>query len=206
MPGFDLKQINRNDQLIIGGGGLGFVFSFLPWYKASSGPYSATWNAWQGFFGTVGVLFLLVAAAIVALRVLANFQLPTLPVGPNVLVLGLAGIGTLFTLLEWLIFDPTHGAGRGISQGLGWAGYIFEILVIVETVGAYLNFKGSGEKIAWDATAINKGTGGAVVPPAAPYPPQGAAPSYPPADSSYPPAETYPPAPNYPPAEPPASS
>jgi len=189
MPGFDLKQINRNDQLIIGGGGLGFIFSFLPWYKASAGPYSATWNAWQGFFGTVGVLFLLVAAALVALRVFANFQLPALPVGPNVLVLALAGIGTLFTLLEWLIFDPTHGAGRGVSQGLGWAGYIFEILVIAETVGAFLNFKASGEKIAWDQTKVNTGgaTGGGVVPPAAPYPPQGAAPSYPPA-ADYPPA------------------
>jgi hypothetical protein len=204
MPGFDLKQINRNDQLIIGGGGLGFIFSFLPWYKASAGPYSATWNAWQGFFGTVGVLFLLIAAVLVALRVFANFQLPSLPVGPNVLILGLAGVGTLFTLLEWLIFDPTHGAGRGISQGLGWAGYIFEILVIAETVGAYLNFKASGEKIAWDQTAMPQGGGaatGGVVPPAAPYPPQGAAPSYPPPAADYPPA-----APSYPPAEPPATS
>jgi apolipoprotein N-acyltransferase len=189
MPGFDLKQINRNDQLIIAGGGLGFIFSFLPWYKASAGPYSATWNAWQGFFGTVGVLFLLAAAAIVALRVFANFQLPKLPVGPNLLVLALAGIGTVFTLFEWLLFDPTHGAGRGISQGLGWAGYIFEILVIAETVGAYLNFKASGEKMAWDQTAMPARPAAGTTAAAPTYPAEGVAPTYPPVT---PPVAEYP--------------
>jgi len=180
MPGFDLKQINRNDQLIIGGGALAFIFSFLPWYQISGGGHSLTWSAWQGFFGIFGVLLLLGAAAVTALRVFANASLPKLPVGKNTVVLAASGLGLLFILLEWLIFDPFHGlTGSGVSQGLAWGGYVLLVLAIAETVGAYLNFKASGEKLAWDATAMNKPAAAGEAPPATPYPPQ-SAPTYPP--------------------------
>ena len=80
--------------------------------------------------------------------------------------------------------------GGGYSVGLKWGAWVLYILAIAVVVGAVMNLMASGEKIAWDPTAMNKGGGaaaGGVVPPAAPYPPQGAAPSYPPA-ADYPPA------------------
>ncbi len=199
MPGFDLKQINRNDQGILGAGIAAFIFSFLPWYQASYNggvagifheSYSRNYSAWQGF-GILGVLLLLAAVAITAIRVFSIAQLPKAPLGWNVIVAGAAGLGTLFVLFEWLIFDPLNGVhGKGISEGLAWAGYIFLILAIAETVFAFLNFKASGEKVAWDSSAMPRpaatGTPGAplasygtpVAPNAAPY-------GAPPVDSSF---------------------
>lgn len=202
MPGFDLKQISRNDQLIVGGGALAFIASFLPFwgvsYHIDGHGYSASVSAWHSY-AILGLLLVFIAAGIAAARIFANASLPSLPVGVNLLVLVLAGLGTLLLILRG--FTWPHASGLGGSYGVKWGGYILFIAGIAETVGAFLNFKASGEKVSWDATAMNKGSaGGAVVPPAAPYPPGGAAPSYPPADSSYPPA------PSYPPAEPPASS
>jgi hypothetical protein len=198
MPGFDLKQINRNDQAILGAGILFFVLSiFIPFY-GYSGPHLAfggnySVSAWHSY-GWLGVLLILIAVGIVAARVFGNLSLPKLPIGPNVLVAALALLGTLILFLRGLTYKSASAGGY--SVGLKWGAWVDYILAVVVVVFAIMNMRASGEKIAWDATAMNKGTGGAVVPPAAPYPPQGAGPSYPPAE--------YPPAPSYPPAEPPA--
>jgi hypothetical protein len=198
MPGFDLKQINRNDQAILGAGILFLLLSFFaPFYGASynAGAFggSSSVTAWHSY-GFLAVLLIIIAVGIVAARVFANASLPKLPIGPNLLVAGLATLGTLLLLLRG--FTYKSGSYGPVSVGVKWGAWVLYILAIVVVVFAIMNLRASGEKVAWDATAMNKGTGGAVVPPAAPYPPQGAAPSYPPADS---------PAPNYPPAEPPAS-
>jgi hypothetical protein len=199
MPGFDLKQINRNDQAILGAGILFLLLSFFaPFYGVSyNGPGfggSASVTAWHSY-GFLAVLLIIIAVGIVAARVFANASLPKLPIGPNLLVAGLALLGTLLLFLRGLTYKSASGGGY--SVGLKWGAWVLYVLAIVVVVFAIMNLRASGEKVAWDATAMNKGTGGAVVPPAAPYPPQGAAPSYPPADA---------PAPSYPPAEPPASS
>jgi hypothetical protein len=183
MPGFDLKQINRNDQLIIGGGIVAFIASFLPYvgvsYSGFGVHYDAHINAWHGF-ALLGLLFIFAAAAITALRVFANTAMPTLPLGINVVIAGLAALGTILVILRALTYDHTS---------IEWGGYVLFIAAIVETVGAVMNFKASGEKLAWDQTAMPaRSTTGA---PAAPtYPAPGAAPTYPPAT---PPAAEYPP-------------
>jgi hypothetical protein len=195
MPGFDLKQINRNDQIIMGAGALTLILSFFPgWYtvSVSSGLFkvSKSYNAWQGI-GILGILLLIAAAGIVAARVLGGVQLPTMPLGWNVIVAGAAALGTVLMILEWLIMDPTNGfSGHGVSQGLGWAGYVLLLIALAETFFAYKNMQASGEKMSWDATAMNKAPAAGSTPPA-PYPPQDAAPTYPPATeppASYPPS------------------
>jgi hypothetical protein len=198
MPGFDLKQISRNDQGILGAGILFFIFSiFAPFYGYSGPTFhgfgSFSVSAWHSY-GFLGVLLILIAVGIVAARVFGNVSLPALPVAPNLLVAGLAALGFLILLLRGVSYPSGH------DVGFLWGAWLLFILAIVIIAFAFLNSKAAGEKVAWDATKMPKGaSGGAVVPPAAPYPPGGAAPSYPPADSSYPPA-----APSYPPAEPPA--
>jgi hypothetical protein len=187
MPGFDLKQIKRNDHLVIGGGIVAFLASFMPYLGWSYGPFSYSVNAWHSF-AILGLLFIFAAAVITALRVFGNTSMPSLPVGPNVLVAGLAILGTLLVLIRGL--TVTH-------YSLQWGGYLVLLAGIAEAVGAFMNFQASGEKVAWDATAINRGATGGGAPAATPNPPQGAAPTYPPAAPSYPPA-----APSYPPAEP----
>jgi hypothetical protein len=200
MPGFDLKQINRNDQGILGAGILFFLLSFfVPFYGVSGhgfgGGYSYTVNAWHSY-GVLGDLLIIIAVALVAARVFANFALPKLPVGPNVLITGLATLGTLLLLLRGFTYKTASGGGY--SLGLKWGAYLIFILAIVVVVFAFLNLKASGEKVAWDSTAVPRGA--AATPPATPYPPQGAAPTYPPAPApTYPPAE---PSTGYPPADP----
>jgi hypothetical protein len=194
MPGFDLKQIKRNDQVILGAGILFLLLSFFaPFYGVSyHGPGgfggSASVTAWHSY-GFLAVLLIIIAVAIVAARVLGNVSLPALPIGPNLLVVVVSGLGTLLLLLRG--FTYKSASGGGYSVGLKWGAWVLYILAIAVVVGAVMNLLASGEKVAWDPTAMNKGggaaTGGGVVPPAAPYPPQGAAPSYPPA-TDYPPA------------------
>jgi hypothetical protein len=194
MPGFDLKQIKRNDQGILGAGILFLLLSlFIPFYGVSySGRgglgafanYSVT--AWHSY-GWLGVLLIVVAVGIVALRVFGNASLPTLPVGPNLLVLGLSTLGTLLLLLRGFTYK-TASAG-GISVGLKWGAYVIFILAIAVVVFAFLNFKASGEKLAWDQTAMGSGTP-AATPPAAPsalsYPPAAPPAEYPPSDPGAP--------------------
>src|SRR5476651_2391189 len=183
MPGFDLKQINRNDQGILGAGILFLLLSFfVPFYGVSySGrgagfSASASWTAWHSY-GFLGVLLILIAVGIVAFRVFGNGSLPTLPVGPNVLVAGLALLGTLLLLLRG--FTYSTASGGGYSVGLKWGAYVIFILAIAVVVFAFLNFKASGEKIAWDQAAMGSSTASA--PPAAPsYPPAAPPVEYPP--------------------------
>jgi hypothetical protein len=188
MPGFDLKQIKRNDQGVIGAGILAFIASFLPFYGVSynfGGVHeSASVNAWHSW-GIIGLLFVFVAAGIVAARVFANASLPTLPIGVSVLVLGLAGLGTLLLILRGITYPSASGLGG--SVGVKWGGIVLFIFGAAETVFAFLTFKASGEKIAWDSSAMPKsapsaGGPGQPVPPAAPYgnaQPYGSAPAAP---------------------------
>jgi hypothetical protein len=192
MPGFDLKQINRNDQGILGAGILFLLLSFFaPFYgvtvHAGAVGGSATVTAWHSY-GFLAVLLIIVAVGIVAARVLGNASLPTLPVGPNVLVAGLAALGTLLLLLRGFTYSTASGPGYSVGQK--WGAWVLYVLAIAIVVFAVMNLRASGEKIAWDATAMNKAPAAGTTPPA-PYPPQGAAPTYPPASeppASYPPA------------------
>jgi len=188
MPGFDLKQINRNDQGILGAGILFLLLSFfVPFYGVSFKGVgglgaSASVTAWHSY-GFLGVLLVLIAVGIVAARVFANASLPSLPIGPNLLVAALATLGTLLLLLRGFTYKSASGAG--ISVGLKWGAYVIFVLAIAVVVFAILNLKASGEKMAWDQTAMGSGTA-AAAPPAAP-----SAPSYPPAapPTEYPPAD-----------------
>jgi hypothetical protein len=215
MPGFDLKQINRIDQGILGAGALFFIASFLPFYgysyHATGIHVSASVNAWHSW-GVLGLLLVFIATIIVAARVFANASLPKLPVGVNLLVVGLAGLGTLLLILRAISYPSASGFGG--SYGVKWGGIVLFIFGAAETAFAFLNFKASGEKVAWDATALPKSapTGTALVPPAAPYgnavayppaapygsapaAPYGSAPAAPyEAPVQYPPAESTPPA------------
>jgi hypothetical protein len=191
MPGFDLKQINRNDQGILGAGILFLLLSFfIPFYGVSYsgrglgafGNYSVT--AWHSY-GWLGVLLIVIAVAVVALRVFGNGSLPKLPVGPNLLVLGLSTLGTLLLLLRGFTYKTASGGG--ISIGLKWGAYVIFILAIAVVVFAFLNFKASGEKLAWDQTAMGSGTAAAAPPVAPPsYPPAAPPAEYPPSDPGAP--------------------
>jgi hypothetical protein len=116
---------------------------------------SASTNAWTGY-AVLGLLLIFAAAGITALRVFAAAKLPPLPIGPNLLVGGLAAIGTLLVILRG--FTYPHGSALGASVGVMWGGYILMIAGIAVTVFAALNFRASGEKVAWDKNAVSPPT------------------------------------------------
>ena len=98
MPGSDLKQINRNDQGILGAGILFLLLSFFaPFYGVDYKGFggiggSASVTAWHSY-GFLAVLLIIIAVGIVAARVFANASLPKLPIGPNLLFVVLSGLG-----------------------------------------------------------------------------------------------------------------
>lgn len=165
MSGFDLTKVSRNDKGLIGAGIVVFIASFLPYWGVSAGPFTSSTNAWTGY-ATFGLLLLFIAAGIAAARVFGGASLPKLPLGANLIVAGLAAIGTLLVILRGFTYPHAHF--EGASWGVKWGGYVLMIVAIVETVFAVMNFRSSGEKLAWDATALNKPAtaGGAPVPPA----------------------------------------
>jgi hypothetical protein len=198
MSGFDLKQINRNDQGILGAGIVAFLASFMPFYGVSynlkgfiHGSYTV--NAWHSY-GFLGILLLLIAVGIVAVRVFANAAPPRLPIGPNLLVAGVASLGTLLLILRG--FTYKSASGPGVSLGVKWGGYLVMLAGVVVVIFAVMNFLASGEKLAWDATAVNRDSApadtGSYTAPAAPYPPQDL--TQVPQSYTAPPSQAYPPA------------
>ena len=191
MAGFDLKQVSRNDKGIVGAGIVAFIASFLPYYGGSvsiSGFHaSSSISAWHSY-AILGLLLMFAGAAIVAARVFGGVAMPKLPVGVNVLVAGLAALGTLLVILRG--FTADSGSGAGYSYGVQWGGYILMIAGVIETVFAVMNFRESGEKLAWDSSAINHAPAQAPVAPQAsapvsPVTPAAEAPvTYPPNDST----------------------
>jgi hypothetical protein len=186
MPGFDVKQIKRNDQVILGAGILFLLLSFFAPFYGYTGPGGSSLSSVGAGnnFGLLGVVLILAAVAVVAVRALAHASLPNLPVGPDVLVASLATLGVIVLALRGLTYPSGH------DVGFAWGSYILFILAIVVIVFAVLNATAAGEKFAWNAAAKNVAPAGGT-----PYP-QGAAPSYPPAGAapSYPPVADYPPA------------
>src|SRR6185437_12994463 len=142
MSGFDLKQVSRNDKGVLGAGIVALIFSFVSHYYGGSVNvggfhYSAGVNAWHSY-AIFGMLLILLATVVAAIRVAGAAQLPKLPVGPNLLIAGLAGLGTLLVLIRGL--TAGSGGGPGYSYGIQWSGYIVIIAGVIETAFAIMNF------------------------------------------------------------------
>jgi len=148
----DLKSLDKFEQGALVAGALTFILSLFPYYIRSSFDggaavpglnFSAGTSAWTSY-ATLGMLLILVATVLVAVRAFANDALPA-GVPWNLVVLGTAGLGTLLLILRAL----TVGGGGGVSVGPGWSGWLIFITSIALTAFAALSFKGSGEEVPW---------------------------------------------------------
>jgi hypothetical protein len=146
---FDPKTVKTNDWGVLGGVAAIFIVSLIPSYVTFdlggvSFPGVPTGvNAWQSY-ATLGLLFLLAAGVIVALRVFAVTTLPEIGVGWAMITVALAGLGALLVILRAF----TYSGGLG-SVSVGWSGYLLMLLAIATTVFASLNFRESGETTPW---------------------------------------------------------
>lgn len=151
MASLDLKKLSRIDQVIAGAGVLALIALFLPWYGVSVTGYSASVSGWSTSYGWLGALLIVAAGAAVILQRSAT-QMPRLPVGPAVLVLGLSVIGTVVVILRWATLPRGSGGVAGIagySYGPRVGIWIALIVGVVQAVAAIRLFRSSGEVLPW---------------------------------------------------------
>jgi len=147
---FDAKKLSRLDWAIVGGAGVAFLAAFLPWW-GYSGPlhiYGASVMGWSaGFTAWLGSI-LLSAAGVYLLLKRAEVSLPSLPVGPAVIVAGASALGLVLVILRWLTLPRVRGGLAG-SVGPRFGIWLAMLAGIVELVGAVLEFRESGESLPW---------------------------------------------------------
>ncbi|MBD8606090.1 hypothetical protein IFT73_04420 [Aeromicrobium sp. CFBP 8757] len=163
----DFTSIGKYDQGALISGGLALILSFIPSYYTASydGPggisVSDGTNAWTSY-ATLGVLLIIAATAVVAVKAFARENLPA-GVPWNLVAAALAGVGTLLVILR-AIFDNAPNF-PGVSSGPGWSGYLLFLAGIALTVFTVLSFRASGEKLP---QANKNNNNGGTTPPAAP--------------------------------------
>jgi hypothetical protein len=208
----DFKSIGKFEQGALIAGVVALIVSFINKYVTASydGPSSISvssgTNAWHSY-ATIGMLLIVVATVIVAVKAFAKENLPD-GVPWSLLAAAAAGLGTLLVILR-AVFNGVPDF-PGVSAGPGWSGYILFLAGIALTVFTALSFRESGEKVP----EFKKGGGtqphaGHTTPHAGPAAPQAAPPVPPTAPPAAPPAPPAPPAagpttPPAPPADPPA--
>lgn len=176
-------------------------------YEINGGVQNAWWS-----WATLGMLLLVVAAAIVAVRVFAPHVLPA---GPpwQLFALAAAALGTLLIILRAVTSPDTDlGGGFSVNSGPGWSAYALFVAAIAQTVFTALGFRESGETAPWQArspggvhstspdTQATTGTTSTSTATSVPPPPV-AGPT-----SSAPPAPPVPPPTTQPPSTPPPGS
>ena len=126
----EFKGADPLDLAVVGAGALALILSFFSSFYTvgvSFGGYSAGSggiSAWHGFFGWAGVLLLLAAAAVTALKIL-KIAVPN----EEIIVVAAAVGGLLFVLLALLV-DPVSTYGV-VKIGHGWTYWLTLILAVV---------------------------------------------------------------------------
>jgi hypothetical protein len=153
----DLNSIKKTDLGALVAGALALVVSLFPSFltaKVGGGSdlgvlyydsYGGV-SAWNGA-GALGMLLILAATALVAVRVFAPHVLPA-GVPLNLVAAALAAVGTLILVLRILTRSESVEP-FDIRIGPGWSGILLLLLTIALTVCTALGFKGSGEALPW---------------------------------------------------------
>jgi hypothetical protein len=165
---FDWKQLSTLDRVIAGGAVVAFIASFLPWYGVSVGPFSASVSGWSaGFTAWAGALLLTLAGVLLVVR-RSGGTLPSLQVGPSVLVAGIAALGLLLVIIRWATLPRYHFSELSYNSGARYGLYIALIAGIAEVAAAVMQMRASGEAMPW--TQKTTSTAPAEPPPAPPAP------------------------------------
>ncbi len=164
----DFKSLGKFEQGALIAGGLSLILSFISNYvtvsyqggeiPGLSGAVAGT-NAWDSY-ATLGVLLIIAATAVVAVKAFAKENLPD-GVPWNLVAFGAAVLGTLLIVLR--AFTYPDGGISQVSVGPGWSGWALFITTIALSVFTFLSFKDSGEQIP----EIKKGGTTPPAPPAA---------------------------------------
>ena len=148
MAAFDAKKLSQLDWVIAGAGAVALIALFLPREGWTDGPFSASASGWSTGFGWLGVL-LVIAAAVYLVLLRSDANMPRLPVGPAVAVLGAASLGALIIILRWLTLPSGSVAGTAVSWGPRIGLFLALLAALAQVACAFLTFRGSGEVLPW---------------------------------------------------------
>lgn len=146
----DFSKFKTQDWLVIGGGAVVLIFTFLKWWKIDTGFGTFGTTGFDHFFTGIVPWILVVATAVLTfLSVAGIFKLPaTLPA--PLIFLGATALGALLILIN-LLTGP--GVPSGVDRGIGL--YLSFIGAVVATVGAVMSFQASGGNLN-DLKDVNK--------------------------------------------------
>lgn len=160
MAAFDAKKVTTYDWGVIAGGAAVLVFSFFPWYGTSGSVagigFSASRSGWDTFLGILGVLLCVAAAVFVLATRAFAVRSPDMPVGPSLLALALAGLGTLLIVIRLLTYDRASSGGFSVGPKIGI--WLALLAAIIETASAFMLFRTSGEKLGTGPAATSPPT------------------------------------------------
>jgi hypothetical protein len=154
----DLTKLGRTEQVLSAAGLLAFIFSFLPWYGASSGGVSLDWNAWGEFSGFIDVFPILLLFIYAVILFLPAVGIPvTVPLLANAahrafIGLVLAVLGVLLWAIQGLTYpsfsDLSGGYVGAGSAGPDWAYYVVLVVGLAAAVQSYRGFTLAGGSLA----------------------------------------------------------
>lgn len=165
MAGFDPKKLTGTDWTVVGAAFIALISLFLPWYGASVAGFSASVDGFSTSYGWLGGLLIIGAGVYLAL-VRSGADVSKIGVGPTVVVLGAAALGTLIVIIRWVTLPSGSYALAAYTYGPKAGIYLTILAGLVEVGAAFLIFRRSGEKLPWDSSEAKPST-----PPADPTPP-----------------------------------
>ncbi len=145
------SKLDSLDRVVVVTSVIALVSMFLPWYGGSVLGFSASVNGFGSGYGWFGSLLIVLAGGYLAM-VRSGSPMPTMAMGPGVLVLGLSAIGTLLVIIRWVTLPSGGGgvAGAGFSYGPRIGIYLALIAGLVQAVISFRLFKRSGEPVPWE--------------------------------------------------------
>lgn len=152
MADFDLKRVTPLEWAGIGGGALTFIVSFFPWYSVDYAGFGGSLNAWSTGALSLFAVLLMIAAGGAVLAPHLGVKVDRLPL----IWLILAGVATVFILIQWLILPDDGGIGdfgggilgdTGIDSGAGFGLVVGLILALASTVAAFLTFRAAPKTV-----------------------------------------------------------
>lgn len=121
-----VKNLSREAQVVLGGGVLYLIFSFLDWQQVSGFGYTVGLSEWHG----IGVVAGLVVIALLLWEVARVFgiKMPLGGLSEGIVSVGIALLLVLFTVITF----ATHGTAR---HWPAWIGLILSLLIGVAALG-----------------------------------------------------------------------
>jgi hypothetical protein len=137
----DLSKLTLGSKVVLGGGVLLLIDSFLHWQEVSLGPVSAGVSMWHGWGVLVGLLLLVIlaweAAQIVGVKIALG------PLSPSMVTAGLSALLLLFTLIKVLT--------NNYVATWAWIGLVLSAGI---ATGAWLSMKAAGESLSDLKTSV----------------------------------------------------